>query len=112
MTRKFIMFAMALALVLSGRAYATGLGPACKGGMLGPVDAKGVAVWSHGRSLNTEDSQAPTPAYMQVLCTAGWDVMRFNRLRDADTLSGSTIRLIGDARELKQRGYKQVLLAG
>ena len=91
---------------------ALGLDPAFPEPALGPGQAKGVAVWSHGRSLNAEDSQSPTPAYLSALRDSGWDVMRFDRLSQGDTLNDSTKRLVSYASELKQQGYKQVLLAG
>ena len=61
---------------------------------LGPERAKGVVVWSHGRSINAEDSQSPTPAYLRALRDDGWDVMRFDRLSRGDTLTDSTRRLV------------------
>src|SRR5690349_5439663 len=53
---------------------------------LGPGAAKGAVIWSHGRSVNSEDSLSPTPYYMHVLQDGGWDAYRFNRLREGDTL--------------------------
>src|SRR6476661_5665645 len=103
---------LAVGLQATGPALALGLDPAFPEPALGPGGAKGVAVWSHGRSLNAEDSQSPTPAYLHALRDAGWDVMRFDRLSRGDTLSDSTRRLVEYAGELKHQGYKQVLLAG
>src|SRR5437899_1102464 len=82
------------------------------GTALGPAKAKGVVIWSHGRSINAEDSQSPTPAYLHSLGDNGWDVMRFNRLSQADMLRDSTASLIDYASDLKRQGYKQILLAG
>ena len=78
----------------------------------GPGKAKGVVVWSHGRSINDRDSKSPTPAYLQALREDGWDVMRFDRLSRGDTLTDSTRRLVDYTASLKKRGYKQVVLAG
>src|ERR1700709_2092878 len=64
--------------------------------MAGPAAAKGAVVWSHGRSINSEDSLSPTPSYMTVLRKAGWDVFRFNRMRDGDTLTDSARELAAD----------------
>lgn len=72
----------------------------------------GVVVWSHGRSLDAEDSKSPTPPYLRVLRDSGWDVLRFDRLRDGDTLSGSTARLVGITAQLKHQGYRRIVLAG
>lgn len=89
-----------------------GLDPAFTEPAHGPTQAKGVVIWSHGRSINAEDSQSPTPTYLRALLDSGWDVMRFNRLSQGDTLSDSTRRLVDYAADLKHKGYKQVLLAG
>ena len=71
---------------------AAGLDPAFNQDAAGPDRAIGAVVWNHGRSINTEDSDSPTPPYLRVLRDAGWDVLRFNRLRDGDTLTASTRR--------------------
>jgi len=78
----------------------------------GPDQAMGAVVWSHGRSLEVEDSSAPTPLYLKALRDAGWDVYRFDRLRAGDTLPASSRTLAGHAIRLKTRGYHQVVLAG
>jgi dienelactone hydrolase len=78
----------------------------------GPAGAKGAVVWSHGRSIEVEDSQAPTPAYIEALREAGWDTLRFDRMRASDRLpaSGATLARVAD--ELKRAGYRRVVLAG
>ncbi|HEY4472502.1 MAG TPA: alpha/beta hydrolase [Stellaceae bacterium] len=89
-----------------------GLDPAFEGPAIGPAKAKGVIVWSHGRSINTEDSESPSPAYLTALRDDGWDVMRFDRMSQGDTLSDSTKRLVDYTAQLKHDGYKQVILSG
>ena len=79
---------------------------------LGSAKAAGAVVWSHGRSINSEDSTAPTPPYMAALHEGGWDTFRFNRLRSSDTLANSARGLVEEVRRLKQQGYRQVALAG
>ena len=101
-----------IGLLASASAFALGLEPAFPDPALGPGKAKGAVVWSHGRSIATEDSKSPTPAYLQALRDDGWDVMRFERLSRGDTLSDSTRRLVEHAAALKNKGYKQVVLAG
>ncbi|MBV9860540.1 MAG: alpha/beta hydrolase [Alphaproteobacteria bacterium] len=110
----FGFLALSFCLLLSGGppALATGLDPAYPGEAIGPEKAAGVIVWSHGRSINSEDSQSPTPPYLAALHDAGWEVMRFNRLRAEDTLPESTRRLVDHAAALKGQGYKRVVLAG
>ncbi len=103
---------LAASLLASAPAWALGLDPAYSEPALGAAHAKGVVVWSHGRSINAEDSQSPTPSYLHALRNDGWDVMRFDRLSRGDTLSDSTRRLVDYVSELKHKGYKQVVLAG
>jgi pimeloyl-ACP methyl ester carboxylesterase len=93
-------------------AGAAGLDPAFKQDPIGPEQAIGAVVWNHGRSINTEDSDSPTPPYLRVLRDAGWDVLRFNRPRDGDTLTASTRRLVELVGQLKRKGYRRIVLAG
>ena len=103
---------VSIGLLASASAFALGLDPAFPDPALGPGKAKGVVVWSHGRSITTEDSKSPTPAYLQALRDDGWDVLRFDRLSRGDTLTDSTKRLVEHTAALKKKGYKQVILAG
>jgi pimeloyl-ACP methyl ester carboxylesterase len=103
---------LAAGLVLPAPGFALGLDVAFPEPASGPGQAKGVVVWSHGRSINTEDSKSPTPAYLRALRDDGWDVLRFDRPSRGDTLSDSTKRLVEHAAALKHKGYKQVVLAG
>ena len=91
---------------------AAGLDPAFNQDLAGPDRAIGAVVWNHGRSINTEDSDSPTPPYLRVLRDAGWDVLRFNRPRDGDTLTASTRRLVELVGQLKRKGYRRIVLAG
>ncbi len=99
-------------LLVGARTWAMGLDPAFHGKLLGPQRAMGVVVWSHGRSLSYEDYKSPNPPYLEALRAAGWDVMRFDRLRDEDTLGASSRRLAAYANQLKSEGYRRVVLAG
>jgi pimeloyl-ACP methyl ester carboxylesterase len=78
----------------------------------GPAVARGVVVWSHGRSVWSEDSEAPSPLYLTTFREAGFDVLRFNRMRRSDTLEASAAQLAREAQDLRQRGYRRVVLAG
>ena len=99
-------------LLIGAPAGAVGLDPAFNQALLGPDHATGAVVWNHGRSINTEDSDSPTPPYLRVLREAGWDVLRFNRPRDGDTLTASTRRLVELAGQLKRKGYHRIVLTG
>ena len=69
-------------------------------------------VWNHGRSISVEDDESPTPPYLRVLRAADWDVFRFDRPRDGDTLSASARRLVDYVGQLKNKGYRRIVLAG
>jgi pimeloyl-ACP methyl ester carboxylesterase len=100
-------------VVLTGvPAGAAGLDPAFNETLSGPDHAIGAVVWNHGRSINTEDSDSPSPPYLRALRDAGWDVLRFNRPRDGDTLTASTRRLVELVAQLKRKGYRRIVLAG
>jgi hypothetical protein len=79
---------------------------------LGPGRAKGAVVWSHGRSIDTEDSTVPSPLYLKAFRDAGWDVFRLDRMRISDTLPASAGALADRAAELKSRGYRRVVATG
>jgi dienelactone hydrolase len=79
---------------------------------LGPVQASGAVIWAHGLSLHDEDSRAPTPPYIKALADQGWDTFRLNRLREAESLSGTAARLAKAARDLRAQGYTRIGLAG
>ena len=111
------LFAGALGFLVSILLYiaspaAMGLAPAFHQSLLGPERAMGVLVWSHGRSMTVEDAEAATPPFLRTLRDGGWDVLRFDRPRDGDTLTDSTRRLIDQVARLKQGGYHRIALAG
>jgi pimeloyl-ACP methyl ester carboxylesterase len=112
LSKKLSAAVLAIGFLASAPAFAIGLDPAFDTPALGPGQAKGAIVWSHGRSINAEDSESPTPAYLTALREDGWDVMRFDRLSHGDTLTDSTKRLVDHTATLKKSGYKQVVLAG
>src|SRR5207302_6937981 len=103
---------VAVGLFTSAPASALALDPAFSDPAIGAGQAKGVVVWSHGRSINSEDSQSPTPSYLRALRDNGWEVLRFDRASRGDTLTDSTGHLVDYVSQLKQKGYKQVVLAG
>ena len=116
MTPRAFLLAGLASLVISVAGYAHDplwLAPAYPSGQaLGPQKARGAVIWSHGRSIDSEDSAVPIPPYMAVLRDGGWDTFRFNRLRDSDTFENSTRGLVEQVRSLKKQGYRRVALAG
>ncbi len=105
-----IAAALILAPVASARTWLAPADPQFP--PLGAEHAKGAVIWSHGRSVNSEDYKAPTPPYMALLREDGWDTFRFNRTRDADTLPHSAAELSRIVGQLKLEGYRQVALTG
>jgi hypothetical protein len=106
-------FLVATALPHETAAAQTELVPAQDAaGLIGGEGAQGAVIWSHGRSLQTECSQAPTPDYIGAFREAGWDTFRLNRPSSADTLPESAAALAGEADALKHKGYRRVVLAG
>src|SRR5437660_3052959 len=101
-------FVLGFVVLVSASARADGLEPAVNQGVLGPERAVRVVVWNQGRSINVEDSESPAPPYLRVLGDSGWDVLRFNRPRDGDTLTASTRRLIEQIGQLKHKGYGRI----
>ena len=110
----FASVAIAASLFCAAPASAqTWLAPAYPDATLrGAAKAKGAVIWNHGRSVDSEDSEAPTPAYMALLRDGGWDAFRFNRTRADDTLDASTTALVHTVEQLKGQGYRRVALAG
>ena len=80
--------------------------------LLGPDKAAGAIIWSHGRSIDSEDSEVETPPYMETLRRGGWDVFRFNRMRASDSLNASARELAEEVHRLKQQGYLRLAVAG
>src|SRR5438552_18924325 len=80
---------LAVSLLASAPAWALGLDPAFPEPAVGPNQTKGVVVWGHGRSINAEDSQSPTPSYLRALRDNGWDVLRFTRASRGGALPDS-----------------------
>jgi dienelactone hydrolase len=103
-----------IALAFAASAHAqTALAPAYPATPpFGPERAIGAVVYNHGHSNDVEDAESPTPPYVWNLHQGGWDTYRFNRMRDGDTLSASTQRLVEQVNKLKQEGYRKVALAG
>jgi pimeloyl-ACP methyl ester carboxylesterase len=101
-----------VAVLAGGSAGAAELHRAFDQDLLGAEQAKGAVIWNHGRSINVEDAESPTPPYLRILRASGWDVLRFNRRRDGDTLTASSRRLVEHAAQLKHQGYHRIVLIG
>jgi pimeloyl-ACP methyl ester carboxylesterase len=99
-----------------GRAYWVEYG-FCDTAVKGPAQAKGLVLWSHGVSRDSEQYRNPPPPVVRRLATAGWDVVKINRnnLHERGwTSSGVRHRddAIARAAAAKAAGYRAVILAG
>jgi pimeloyl-ACP methyl ester carboxylesterase len=114
--RRYVLAAAAVVLLL-GAAHAAHAATALHTAFaeyqpVGPKAAKGVVIYSHGRSLKSEDMDSPPPAYLAVLAQSGWDALRFDRPTREDSLPASSADLARRVQQLRKKGYKQVVLAG
>jgi pimeloyl-ACP methyl ester carboxylesterase len=105
-------FILGIGVLYTAPVAGVGLDPAFHQDLLGPERATGVIVWNHGRSITVEDSRSTTPPFLRTLREGGWDVLRFDRPRDGDTLTESTRRLVDQVTRLKHNGYHRIVLAG
>lgn len=83
----------------------------------GPRAARGVVVWSHGRTRGDDgvvvDSRDnPSPPLIRAFSNAGWDIYRFDRDPETETVAGSGDLLIAGVDALRMAGYGRVILAG
>jgi hypothetical protein len=99
-----------------GRAYWMEYG-FCDLPVKGPVQAKGLVLWSHGVSGHLEQFHNPPPPVVRAMALEGWEVLRINRnnLYERNWTSAG-VRHRDDAierlRAAKAQGYRKVILAG
>ena len=104
--------ALALLLIAGSAAAATELRPGYDDrAPRGPATARGVVIWNHGLGADFEAS-GPSPYLMDELWDAGYDVARLWRDRAGDRLEGAATALIDTGRQLRARGYREVIAAG
>src|SRR5260221_8699146 len=65
--------------------------------MLGPTNAKGAVIWSHGRSADAEDSGAPTPPFIAWLRNGGGGSLQPTRVLPHRTFAWSGAAILQDA---------------
>jgi hypothetical protein len=82
--------------------------------LLGPNDAAGAVIWSHGAAAYPakEDENSATPLYVSLLRDHGLDVFRLNRPQNAEHEKTSADALRARVDELAARGYRKLVLAG
>ena len=78
----------------------------------GPEKAVGALVWLHGRSKSDDDTDDWAPYYLRSFRTRGWDVFRLDRARQFNNNAMSANAAVAKVRDLRNQGYKKVVLAG
>lgn len=79
----------------------------------GPVQAVGVYVWAHGYS-GADDVRGRQPQpHVRAFNNAGFDIVRFDRVANADGNRDRTAVWLQDTLlELRRRGYKKIIAGG
>lgn len=79
----------------------------------GPLAARGVVLWAHGRSADGTDSRGTQPQpWLRHFNNAGYDIWRFDRDPTHDATAAAAGWMRADLGELRTRGYRRVLVAG
>lgn len=79
----------------------------------GPLVARGVVLWAHGRNADGTDSRGIQPqSWLRHFNNAGYDVWRFDRDPARDFVVPAAAWMRADLAELRRRGYRRVVVAG
>jgi dienelactone hydrolase len=79
----------------------------------GPVEARGMVVWSHGYLHGLNNTESMPQPYVSRFHLAGYDVYRFDRRwTTRETYSGQIQDLIDATEQARRAGYKRIVLAG
>lgn len=78
---------------------------------VGPQQAKGLIVYSHGYTSGLDHTQSPTQPYVKDWSAHGYDAYRFNRRYILDP-SVDAKSLVDSVRAARALGYKRVILTG
>jgi hypothetical protein len=76
----------------------------------GPARARGVYVWAHGTS--TDPFGLQPPPHVRAFNNAGFDIVRFDRVPNADDVDRAALWLRGGLRTVRQLGWRQVVSGG
>ncbi len=79
----------------------------------GPAAARGALVWAHGTNGNDQESRGGQPhPFVRAFNNAGFDVVRFDRDPIADRTEAAAEWLHEGLAELRDKGWKSVIVAG
>ena len=78
----------------------------------GPVTARGVIVWSHGKSGDADARGLQPPPFLRAFNNAGFDIVRFDRAPLVDTLDRAAGWLRAELASLRHAGYRTVVASG
>ena len=78
----------------------------------GPAGARGVLVWSHGKSGDVDIRGLQPPSFVRAFNNAGFDVVRFDRAPLADDPVRAAGWLRDELPALRHAGYHLVIAAG
>lgn len=76
----------------------------------GPTRARGVYVWAHGTSSDPFGLQPPP--HVRAFNNAGFDIVRFDRVPNADDVDRATLWLRAGLRTVRQMGWRHVIAGG
>lgn len=79
---------------------------------MGPGSAKGALVWVHGTYGKDQTGPPPPPDFVGREAATGLDVWNFNRDRSDDPLPRGAETLARGVRELRELGYRRVIVSG
>ena len=76
----------------------------------GPHAAKGVYIWAHGTS--TDPLGLQPPPHVRVFNNAGYDVVRFDRVPNADDVDRAALWLRHGITFMREAGWRRVIAGG
>jgi hypothetical protein len=76
----------------------------------GPASAKGVYIWAHGTS--TDPLGLQPPPHVRVFNNAGYDIVRFDRVPNADDVDRAALWLRQGIAFMRKSGWRRVIAGG
>ena len=76
----------------------------------GAANAKGIYIWAHGTS--TDPLGLQPPPHVRVFNNAGYDIVRFDRVPNADDVDRAALWLRHGIAFMRQAGWRRVIAGG